>query len=588
MSRKIHLPIIFVVLFTMLLGACAPALEQAPTTEPVIEEPGVEGPVEVEVEEPTDELMAEELVVVETLDFQSILAEVIAKNGKNVGYGLLAPHDFIIELIEDPDLFVIDVREPSELEDNGHIPGAVNIPVKTLVDNPALLPADLDTPIVVYCKDGIRSTWAWMILSALGYNNVRNMASGMDGWLAADFGTDEGVAPAEEISTAIIADEARYMAVKDFANNAPEDWANVKPTDVNKMFINGEEFILIDVRRPDEYAGGYIDQAINIPLEEIANRMGELDPNAEIIVYCKSGTRGLISTLALRLNGYENVLNISGGYLGWQSAELPVAATADFKIIYAGIIANNGQDKGYSFIAPDALNTELIENPELFVIDVREPSELEENGHIPGAVNIPVKTLADNPALLPADLDTPIVVYCKSGTRSTYAWNILQMLGYTNVRNMNAGMDGWLGAQLGAEEGLAPAEEISTAIIADEARYMAVKNFANNPPEGWATITNVDVQEKMINGDEFVLLDVRRADEFAEGYIDPAINIPLEEIATRMGELDPNAEIIVYCKSGGRGLTATIALLMNGFTNVHNMAGGVLGWEAAELPLVTP
>jgi rhodanese-related sulfurtransferase len=297
----------------------------------------------------------------------------------------------------------------------------------------------------------------------------------------------------------------------------------------------------------------------------------------------------MIGTLALRLNGYDNVLNMSGGYLGWQAEELPVVGAApDFKAIFAGIIDNNGQAAGYGFVSPDAVNTELIENPELFVIDVREPSELEENGHVPGAVNIPVKTLADNPALLPGDLDTPIVVYCKSGTRSTYAWTILQMLGYTNVRNMAGGMDGWLGAQLGAEEGLAPAEEISTAIIADEALYMAVKEFANNPPEKWSTITNVEVNEKMINGDEFVLLDVRRADEYAAGYIDPAINIPLEELTGRFAELDQNAEIIVYCKSGGRSLIATIALLMNGFTDVRSMNGGVLGWEGAELPLVTP
>lgn len=587
MSRRINLPILLVLIFTMLLGACAPA--PAPTAEPEAEAPAVEAPAEVEVEEPVAEPEVEEPVVVEAPDFQAIFAEVIANNGKEAGYGTIAPDALNTELIENADLFVIDVREGSELEANGHIPGAVNIPVKTLADNPSLLPEDLDTPIVVYCKSGTRSTWAWTILNALGYTDVRNMAAGMDGWLAAGLGADEGVAPAEEISTAIIADEARYMAVKDFANNAPEDWANIKPVDVNEMMINGEEFTLIDNRRPDEFEAGYIDGAVNIPLEEMMARLDEINPDEKIIVYCRSGVRGLIGTLALRLNGYDNVLNMSGGYLGWQAEELPVVGTApDFKTIFAGIIANNGQDEGYGFIAADALNTALIENPNLFVIDVREPSELEENGHIPGAVNIPVKTLADNPALLPADLDAPIVVYCKSGTRSTYAWTILQMLGYTNVRNMAGGMDGWLGAQLGTEEGLAPAEEISTAIIADEALYMAVKEFANNPPEGWATITNVDVQEKMINADEFVLLDVRRPDEYSAGYIENAINIPLEEIADRMGELDPNDEIVVYCRSGGRSLIATITLLMNGFTNVHNMAGGVLGWEAAELPLVTP
>lgn len=583
MSRKLYLPVMLVVMFAMLLGACAPT--PAPTAEPVVEE----SPVEVVVEEPTPVPVVEEPVVVEAADFQKIFAEIIANNGKDKAYGTVAPDTLNTELIENTDLFVIDVREPSELETNGHISGAVNIPVKTLADNPALLPADLDTPIVVYCKSGTRSTWAWVILQTLGYTNVRNMAAGMDGWLAAQLPAEDGLAPAEEISTAIIADEDLYMTIKEFSNNAPEGWGNVKPVDVNEMMINGDSFFLLDNRRADEFEAGHIDGAVNIPLEEMMSRLDEIDPSSKIVVYCRSGVRGLIGALALRLNGYESVVNMSGGFLGWQAEELPVVGVApDFKAIFAGIIANNGQDKGYGTMSADGLNSALIENPDLFLIDVREPSELEDNGHIPGAVNIPVKTLADNPKLLPADLDTPIVVYCKSGTRSTYAWVILQMLGYTNVRNMSAGMDGWLGAQLSAEEGVVPAEEISSGIIADQALYTAVKNFANNPPEKWATIVNVDVQEKMINGDEFTFVDVRRADEFSAGYIDPAINIPLEDLVSRMGELDQNSDIIVYCKSGIRSLIATIALKLNGFTNVLSMSGGILGWEGADLPIVTP
>jgi rhodanese-related sulfurtransferase len=577
MSRKIYLPVVLLVLFTLLLGACSPA--PAPVVEPVVEQPtAVVEPTAVPTEVP---------VIVEAPDFQAIFATVIANNGKEKAYGTVTPDTINTELIENPDLFVIDVREPSELEANGHVPGAVNIPVKTLADNPALLPADLDAPIVVYCKSGTRSTWAWTILSALGYTNVRNMAAGFDGWLAAQLPSEEGLAPAEEISTAIIANEAQYMAVKDFANNAPEGWATIKPVDVNEKMINGEEFLLIDNRRADEYEAGYVDGAVNIPLEEMMSRLDEIDQDAEIIVYCRSGVRGMIGTLALRMLGYD-ALNMSGGYLGWQAEELPVVGAApDFQAIFAGIIANNGQDKGYGTMAPDALNTELIENPDLFVIDVREPSELEENGHIPGAVNIPVKTLVDNPALLPADLDAPIVVYCKSGTRSTFAWTILNLIGYTNVRNMSAGMDGWLGAQLGAEEGLAPAEEISTSIIADKKLYMAVKDFANNPPEGWATVKPIDVNEMMINAEEFTLVDNRRADEYAAGYVDPAVNIPLEELMSRLGELDKASKIIVYCKSGVRGLIGTLALRLNGF-DAYNMAGGILGWEAAELPVVKP
>ena len=317
------------------------------------------------------------------------------------------------------------------------------------------------------------------------------------------------------------------------------------------------------------------------------SRLDEIDQNAEIIVYCRSGVRGMIGTLALRMLGYD-VVNMSGGYLGWQAEELPVVGAApDFQALFAGIIANNGQDKAYGTMSADALNTELIENPDLFVIDVREPSELEETGHIPGAVNIPVKTLADNLALLPGDLDAPIVVYCKSGTRSTFAWTVLNLLGYTNVRNMAAGMNGWLGAQLGTEEGVVAAEEISTPIVADEKLYMAVKDLANNPPEGWASVQNVDVNEMMINGDVFVLVDNRRADEYAAGYIDPAINIPLEEMMSRLGELDKASKVIIYCRSGVRGLIGTLALRLVGY-DAYNMSGGFLGWEGADLPVVTP
>ena len=580
MSRKIYLPLMLLVMFAMLLGACAPA----PTAEPVVEEPNAVVVVEEPVVEPT-----EVPIVVEAPDFQALFTEIIGNTGKEKSYSTMPADALNTELIENPDLLVIDVREPSELEENGHVPGAVNIPVKTLADNLALLPADLDEEIIVYCKSGTRSTFAWTILNMLGYTNVRNMTAGMDGWLKAELPVEEGLAPAEEISTPIVENEALYLAVKEFANNPPEGWTSVKNTDVNEMLINGEEFVLIDARRADEHENGYVDPAVNIPLEEVMARLDEIDPSTKTVVYCKSGIRSLIYTIALRMNGYDNVFSMSGGYDGWKATELPVVGAApDFKALFANIIANNGQDKGYGTMPADSLNTELIDNPDLFVIDVREPSELEENGHVPGAVNIPLKTLVDNPALLPADLDAPIVVYCKSGTRSTYAWTILNLLGYTNVRNMTSGMDGWVAAEFGVEEGLAPAEEISTPIIFDEKLYAAVKDFANNPPEGWASIKNVDVNEMLVNAEEFVLIDARRADEYEAGYVDPAVNIPLEEVVARMGEIDPNTKTVVYCKSGIRSLIYTIALRLNGYSDVLSMSGGYVGWQAAELPVVTP
>jgi len=78
----------------------------------------------------------------------------------------------------------------------------------------------------------------------------------------------------------------------------------------------------------------------------------------------------------------------------------------------------------------------------LFVLDVREPDEFQV-GHIEGAVNVPIRTLAKNVAKLPQDKATPITVVCKSGIRAAYGTMTLKLLGYTNVKDVAGGMLAW-------------------------------------------------------------------------------------------------------------------------------------------------
>ena len=78
------------------------------------------------------------------------------------------------------------------------------------------------------------------------------------------------------------------------------------------------------------------------------------------------------------------------------------------------------------------------------VIDVRTRSEWDEQGHLPDAILIPVTELAANHDLLPADLTTPIIVYCAAGTRGMYGILYLKMLGYENVVNMAGGFRAWV------------------------------------------------------------------------------------------------------------------------------------------------
>jgi len=80
---------------------------------------------------------------------------------------------------------------------------------------------------------------------------------------------------------------------------------------------------------------------------------------------------------------------------------------------------------------------------------------------------------------------------------------------------------------------------------------------------------------------EIILLDVRTEEEYKERHIPDAVNIPLSELESRIGELDKykSKKIIVYCKNGVDSRTASETLVANGFENVYNMLGGLNEWK---------
>ncbi len=84
-----------------------------------------------------------------------------------------------------------------------------------------------------------------------------------------------------------------------------------------------------------------------------------------------------------------------------------------------------------------------------------------------------------------------------------------------------------------------------------------------------------------------LLLDVRTPEEFAAGHIPGAVNLPHTEIAARLDELLPLADhgVVVYCRSGRRAELGASVLLGEGIA-VGHLAGDMLGWQEAGLPVV--
>ena len=77
------------------------------------------------------------------------------------------------------------------------------------------------------------------------------------------------------------------------------------------------------------------------------------------------------------------------------------------------------------------------------------------------------------------------------------------------------------------------------------------------------------------------VLDVREQWEYDEGHIPGVTLIPMGDVSGRLSELPTDQEIIVTCRSGNRSGQIAEFLRAQGYTNVHNMQGGILAWESA-------
>lgn len=582
MSKKLQVLFGLLIVLSMVLSACG-----APAAEPVAEAPAAEAPA---AEAPATEapVVATEAPVVEMgPDAQALFGALVAEGmPSDKGYGTVKADKLNEELIEKAP-FLLDVRETAEVEKDGFIEGSVNIPVREVLNNLDKLPA-LDEPIVVYCASGHRGGFIFASLKLLGYTNVRNLAGGLGGWKKLELPVVTGSmpeAPAVLNSAAIVEDQALFEMLNGFLTELPEGFYSIKNDKLNEEMVDKAP-VIVDIRTAEEWnKDGYIEGAINIPLQEIFSSLDKLPANKEekIVIYCASGHRGSVASMGLHLMGYTNVLNLAGGLNGWKAAQLPVAGYVDWATVWAEYLA--AMPEGYYTVKAPDLNTMLVDKAP-FLLDVREASEIEKDGFIAGAVNIPVREVLTNLDKLPAQ-DQPIVIYCASGARGAMAMAALQFLGYTDVKNLAGGLGGWKKAEFAVEMGTPVAPTAGTAPEVDAARFAALNKFMSELPEGFYTVKAPDLNTELTDAAPFIL-DVRTADEFAAGYIDGAINIDIHEVPANLAQLpaDKAAKIVVLCQSGHRGALVAMYLRMTGYTEVRNLAGGMNAWAAAELPVV--
>ena len=194
--------------------------------------------------------------------------------------------------------------------------------------------------------------------------------------------------------------------------------------------------VLIDTREPEAFAGGHLPGSYNVWLEGLG-RYGGWIGSHEVPIWLVADSPTVVAEARLSLAriGRDHVAGaLAGGFHAWRDAGLPIAITGT--------------------TTPDRLQAERAKAP---VLDVREISEFEDEGHIPGARHLYVGELESRLDQLDLAKDEPVVVTCSVGQRASLAVSMLDRHGYKKLFNLLGGMTAWRRLGLPLERGPAGA-----------------------------------------------------------------------------------------------------------------------------------
>ena len=185
------------------------------------------------------------------------------------------------QLDNNAEMVLIDSRPKRKKYDKGHIPGAISIPDSQFAKMQDQLPADKATPLVFYCG-GLKCRLSHKSAKKaidLGYAKVKVFADGYPVWVAA-FGKGDTLAAA----SATTASSKQLKTGKEEGSVDTEAFKKI-------VADNPESIMLIDVRDADEFKTGSFETAINIPVDQLEDKVKTLPMDKPIVFVCGTGAR---------------------------------------------------------------------------------------------------------------------------------------------------------------------------------------------------------------------------------------------------------------------------------------------------------
>jgi rhodanese-related sulfurtransferase len=426
--------------------------------------------------------------------------------------------------------------------------------------------------------------------------------------------------------------------------------AAISASSLNTTLADGNALndpFILSIRSPEQYAKGHIPGAVNIGLSGLFSQenMSMLPIDRQIVVVCYTGHTASQATALLSINGYDAV-PLKWGMTGWTTD--PTAAPSAYNrgtdcnkypvmlgtvagnISYAVQVVKTDEEVlaeaalaylqgGPKYINASNLKTNLADGNTLndpFVLSIRSSTDYEA-GHIPGAVNIPWKSLfsLENLSKLPDD-ETQIVVVCYTGQSASQITALLNVLGF-NASTLLHGMCSWnktaalncfdntthqmdyptcSGTEAGnmssatrtrgCEDPGSGSGGIYTGSADDwEMLRQSCERYVNEV--AYMTITakalynNLD--DNFSKNDPYII-SLRNAENYTDrGHIPGAVNIPASALFTDeyLSTLPTDRQIVVYCYTGHTAGHVSALLNINGF-NAVSLKFGMCSWSGNE------
>ena len=578
------------------------------------------------------------------------------------------------------DPFILSVRDSVKYAE-GHIPGAVNIPWRSVFTEENILKLPTNKQIVVVCYTGHTASQVTAMLNIMGYDALC-LKWGMCSWTSNttiapscydketashDYpvisgsnptktrsgtrqcgGDDPGGSGVQEQLTGT-SNEIIRGSCNNYLNEKKPPAMSAES--LNNNLNDGDESnnpFILSIRSSSQYEIGHISGAINIGFSNLftTENLSKLPTDNQIVVVCYTGHTASQATALLNIHGYDAIalkfgmtswsknstIAPSGYNRGKDCHNYPVFIGEEIGDLATANLADSGDviltatneflNSGKStMITAEALYNNLNDNyasNDPFILSIRS-TEQYDNGHIPGAVNIPFRSVFTGENISKLPMNKKIVVVCYTGHTASQVTSMLNVMGYDAVC-LKWGMCSWTTnktiapscfditkdthdypvetgqptggtrssysssggtRQCGGDEpgGGGDTDELTGSV--SEIIRGACNNYLNEgkPPAMSAKALFDNLNDENSTDDPFVL-SIRKSSHYEIGHIAGAINIGFSSLFTEenLSKLPNDKQIVVVCYTGHTASQATSLLNINGFDAIA-LKWGMTSWS---------